>query len=159
MTGVGAEVGILAGLFGCDEAEGLDGILFQESGVVDDPFVLGNKAKFGGLRVGRHAVGSFADFLNRGPLSEDEKIVLGDVGIGEVEADRLACFDGEFFLGEEEALGDAGNFDGLKAFLRIKRSFGGTTGGGFDFVRFFEIGESLRDGRSVCGILPVGFQG
>lgn len=120
MTGVGAEVGILAGLLGCDEAEGLHGVLFEEPGVVEDSFVLGNEAELGCLGVCSHAVGSFADFLNWGPLGEDEEVVLGDIGIGEVEANGLACFHREFFLGEEESLWDAGDFDGLQALLSVE---------------------------------------
>jgi len=67
-----------------------------------------------------------------------------------MESDGLACFDGEFFLGEEKSFGDAGDLDGFETFLRIKRGLGGTSSGGLQTVRFFEIRESPGDGGSVC---------
>lgn len=120
MAGVGAKKGILARLFGCDEAEGFNGVFFQELGGVEDTFVFGDETKFGSFRIGSHAVGGFTDFLNRGALTEDEEVVLGDIGVREMEADGFAGLHGEFFLGEEQSLGDAGNFDGLQALLSVE---------------------------------------
>lgn len=66
-----------------------------------------------------------------------------------MEANGLACFDGELFLGEEKSFGDAGDLDGLKAFLSVEGGFDGVFGGGLKTVRFFEIGQSLGNGGSV----------
>lgn len=158
MTRVGAEEGILPGLLGCNEAEGLHGVLFEKPGVVEDSFVLGNEAELGGLGVCSHAVGSFSDFLQGCALVENEEIVLGDIWIGEVEANGLACFHREFFFGEKKSLGDAGDFDGLEILLGVKGGFGGASGGGLEPVGLFEISENFGDDGSVRGILPVGFE-
>lgn len=150
MTGVGAEVGILTGLFGGDEAEGLHRVLLQELGGVEDSFVVWNEAFLSRFGVGGHLIGGVADFLDGGALLEDEEVVLGDVGVCEVEANGFACFNRELFLCEKKALGNAGNFDGLKAFLGVKGSFGSASSGGFELVGLFKVSEGCGDDRGVC---------
>ena len=75
-----------------------------------------------------------------------------------MEADGFTGFHGELFLCKKETFGDAGDLDGLEAFLGVEGGLDGTSGCGFEPVGLFEVAEGIGDGGGVSRILPVRFQ-
>ena len=97
MAGVSADVGVVAGLLGGAEVEGVFGAGIDDGDVGDDGGEVGDVALFAGLGIVEHFEGGFANFLDF-PRIENDEIVRHDVGVAEFDREGLAGFGGEFLL-------------------------------------------------------------
>lgn len=121
MAGEGAEVGVGSGFIGGGEAQHFDAFGVEEFGGEEDALVVGEEVFLEACGAFGHFVGGEADFFEGGADLEEGEVVLGGVGVAEDEFDGFAGPDLQRFLGEEEAFGDAAEFEDLEVLLLIER--------------------------------------
>ena len=102
---------------------GVGGVWVEELGVMKDALVVRNEVFLHTVRALGHFVGLHADLFHGGSPVEDKKIVLGGVGIGEDQFDRLVWRHLKSVQGEEKSFGDASDLHYLDVLLRIEIGF------------------------------------